>query len=213
MARFRRQRRPGLGKRPASAFAPSEDRKGKGIQWESILNIATPQALDVVCPTTVRTVGLFQTRIVTMIPPNVTRGTVTVERIRGNLQVYFNSTELASSLANWFVFASIQLVMVQDGGILSGAALSPGNAADQESNKTMWNRLYYPRAGTTITSPGAVEVHESDHVHLEVDVKVKRRFDRATWALALVLEAETTAMTLHLMGGTLRGLFRSSDGL
>ncbi len=213
MARFRRQSRGGVRPRAASAFATAEDRKGKTIQWESLIDEGIPDFLNIVLPTIVRTVGAFTTRAVAIIPVSVTRGAVTLERVRGVMDVYFSSVELAASFDNWPVHMTIQVVPAADGAIDLTSCLSPGNAADQESNRIIWPRLYYPRAGTTITGPGAVELHESNYVGHEVDIKVKRRFDRATWGLALVCETETNAFALHAVGTRLRALFRGSDGI
>lgn len=201
------------GGKPATAFAGGEGRDGKSIQWEQLLDVPTPVAIGTVLATAVRSAGVFDTSLIALIPVNVTRGVVTLERIRGNLDVYFDSTELAADLDNWPVFFSLQMVQARDGAIRASSALSPMNAADQESNKIIWQRRYYPGSGTTITSPGALERHTSNYFDMEVDVKSKRRFDRATWALALVVEAEAAAVDIHLMQGSLRGLFRTPDGV
>ncbi len=211
MARYRRSRRT-VGNRPATAFAPGE-KGGKTIAWESLYQQFVPVALATAFPLTVRTTGANDTIAVAVIPGSVTRGTVTLERVRGQMEVYFSSTELAAALANWPVVISLQVVQLVGGSIKASSSLSPMNAADQESNKIIWQRTYYPRAGTTITSPGGLEVHESSYVGIEVDIKVKRRFDRATWALALVCEAEAGAQLLHLTSGFLRALFRTGDGI
>lgn len=197
----------------ASAFAPSEDRKGKTLAWEDIYDSPIPEAITTNLSTAVRIVGVTQTRFLTLIPVSVTRGTVTLERIRGTLAVYFSVTELAASFDNWPVHYQIQLVPARDGAITTEAILSPQNTADQESNRILWQRSYYPKSGGTITGAGAVELHESNYSGIEVDVRVKRRFDRATWALILVADVETTAGTLHVVGGHLRALFRAADGI
>ncbi len=198
--------------KPATAFAPAE-RKGKMISWESIHSIPTPTAIATVFPTVIRTVGAFTTLSVSLIPQNVTRGAITMERVRGNIEVYFSSTELAAALDNWPVHMSMQLSPIRGNTIPAASVLSPMNPTDQESNRIIWQRQYYPRAGTTITSPGALEIHESNYVGLEVDIKVKRRWDRALWALQLVVELETNANLLHLTCGALRALFRAGDGV
>ncbi len=198
--------------KPASAFAPAEVR-GKTIAWENVLDEPEPALVSTKIPTLVRTVGAIETRIATLIPVSVTRGVVTMERVRGNLAVYFNSTELAAAFANWFVHLMIQLVPIQDGAIVTDSVLSAGNSADQESNRIIWQRLYYPNVGTTITGPAAVEYHTSQYSGQEVDIKVKRKWDRATWALVLSYDGEAAAVDLHILGGQLRALFRSSDGI
>ena len=199
--------------KPASAFAAGEDRKGKTLQWESLMNEGNPDFINNQLPTIVRTVGAFTTRALTLIPVNVTRGAVTLERVRGVLDVYFDEAETTASFNNWAVHMTLQVVAAADGTIDLPQCLSPANAADQESNKIIWQRLYYPRAGATITGPGAVEFSQSNYAGLEVDIKVKRRFDRSTWGLALVAECETNAFALHIFGGRLRALFRGSDGI
>jgi len=213
MARFRRRTTRGLTGRAASAFAPGESKRGKTLAWESLLNEQTPVVLNTFINNAVRTTGNFQINFRALIPINVSRGTVTLERIRGNIDVYFDSVELASNFENWSVWMQIQIAPARNGAFTSPAILSPANAADQESNKILWQRLYYPRAGTTITSPSALEVHESNYVGIEIDVKVKRRFDRAMWGLILVVDCESTAIGIHHASGTLRGLFRTGDGI
>ncbi len=136
-----------------------------------------------------------------------------MERVRGNLDLYFNSTELAAAFANWFVHLMVQLVPVQDGAIVTDSVLSAGNSADQESNRILWQRVYYPNSGTTITSPGAVELHDSNYRGQEVDIKVKRKWDRATWGLVLSYDGEAAAVDLHILAGHLRALFRTEDGI
>ena len=198
--------------KPATAFAPGET-KGKSIGWESILNDTIPAAISTFMPTTVRAVGAAQVRSLALIPENVTRGVVTLERVRGQIDVYFSSTELAASFANWPVHMQVQLIPVQNGAAVLASTLTPSNSADQESNRIVWQRLYMPRAGTTITGAGAVELHESNHVSMELDIKVKRRFDRALWALQLVVEGELNALVLHQMSGYMRAIFRTADGI
>jgi len=73
--------------------------------------------------------------------------------------------------------------------------------------------MYLPDTGTTITSPGAIEKHTSTSAGMEVDVKSKRRFDRATWGLALVFDTNVDAEALHFITCSMRALFRTTDGL
>ena len=134
MARFRR-RRTGVGTKPASAFAGGEGARGKSLQWEYIFDQPVPVPISTAIASNVRTTGTIQTRIVSLIPVNVTQGVVTLERIRGHLEIYFNEAELIADFDNWFVHMQIQIVPARNGVMAAIQALSPGNAADQESNK------------------------------------------------------------------------------
>ena len=180
--------------------------------WEAILNATEPQDFVTAFPNSNRTVGAYDVRSVSLVPINVTRGTVTMLRVRGSLEVYFFSTNLAAALSAWNVHLIMQLVPASDGGPADSSYLSPGNSADQESNRIVWQRVYYANTGTTITGPGGVEYHTST-LSAEVDVKVKRRFDRATWALELTAEIATASNSDHLIAGQLRGLFSTADGI
>jgi len=144
MARFRRRRFAGLRDKPATAFAPGESKRGKTIAWESIYSAKNQVPITSAIPNVVRAAGNFTTYQVSLIPINVTRGTVTLERIRGCMDVYFDSSELASNFENWTVFMQIQMAPARNGAFVNAAILSPGNSADQESNKIIWQRLYYP---------------------------------------------------------------------
>lgn len=199
--------------RPATAFAGGKRADGQTMGWESIFLETVPIALNTAIPGAIRTVGVVTTTFVSVVPINVTRGTVTCLRIRGNIQVWFDATELAASFDNWFVNLSLQMAPARNGAIVNTAILSANNSADQESNKIMWQRHYFPVTGGTITSPGALEMHDSTYRDIEIDVKVMRRFDRANWAMVLVMDVEAGAGALHQMAGTLRGLFKTSDGI
>jgi len=163
-------------------------------------------------PTLAFSVGGESIRFVTLIPANVTRGVVTLERIRGHIQLYWNGAQLAANFDRFFVKLGIQLVPVRNGVILDASVLSLNNSADQENNAIVWQRSYYPDTGGTITAPGAVELHTQKQSSV-VDVKSRRRFDRALWAL--VLSANVTAAAEAGIFATvkLRGLFRASDAL
>ena len=199
-------------KRPATAFAGGTTSGGKSIGWESILNDVEPQDYNNFLPTLVRTsAGNIQTRAVSLIPINVTRGVVTMLRVRGRLACYFDVDELTSNVSNWFVHYSIQLVPARNGVFQTAAVLTPTNSADQESNRIIWQRVYYPQSGGTITAPGPFEMHDS--AHSEVDVKVKRKWDRANWDLMLVADIEAGAGFRHLTCGYMRALFSTADGI
>jgi len=202
----------GPSKKGATAFAPSVGRDGRSLGWESMSGASpTPSAIATALPTNAQAAGGINTNFVTMLPQNLTRGVVTLERLRGHIAIYFSEVELAAAFVNWPVFMSIQLVPLHDGAIVNLAVLSSRNAGDLESNRFLWRRAYMPQRGTPIVGPGALQF--DTHNGFEVDVKSKRRFDRANWALILVADVEATAMTLHQISVEMRGLFRTADGV
>ena len=200
-------------KKQATAFAPGRTGGGQSLGWESLVEEEIPEALSQKLPIAVSTAAPLSVIARTILPVNVSRGTLTMLRVRGTIEIYFGSAELAVSLDNWPIHMTMQLVPARLGAIDTTSILTPNSADDQESNKIIWQRSYYPRAGTTITSAGALEVHESNFVGVEVDIKVKRRFERSTWALALVAQGETNAIDVHLCALRLRALFQSADGI
>lgn len=213
MARFRRRARGVAGRKQASAFAPGEARDGKGMQWEMISDQPFIENLSTKFGTQVRIAAGIETRFVTLIPGNVLRGVVTMMRVRGNIDVYFDEASITADFLRWPVTIQMQLAPLRNGVVQVAAMLSPFNAADQESNKIVWQRRYYPQASSTIAGPLANRYYSSNYIHQEVDIKVKRRFDRATWALILVVEGEQTGLTEHVGQISLRALFKSGDGL
>lgn len=211
MARRRRQRRGTLSK-PAGAFAPAV-KGGRTIAWESINLTTTPIVISGAFPTLAFTTGLIATRFVTLIPENVLRGPITLERVRGQIHVWHGVTESAADLANWPIKISMQLAPLTAGVIQNSAILSSRNSADLESNRFIWKRDYYPRTGTSITAPGALEKLSSED-HSEIDIKSRRRFDRATWALILTCDCDTSVQSIGtLVAINLRALFRTPDGV
>lgn len=199
-------------KRPASAFAPGTGKDGRTLSWEYIFDAPIPSPLLTVIPSVARVVGGITTNFLTIIPVNVTRGAVTLERVRGTFGIYFEEPELAINLAGAVVHMQMQLVPARNGAIVNTAVLSPDNAADQESNKIIWQRIYYPLTGEALVL-GGNRFRASSYIGQEVDIKVKRRFDRALYALALVVEVEGAAGLVHMAYGGLRGLFLAPDAV
>ncbi len=134
-------------------------------------------------------------------------------RVRGSFDVYFEDAGLLLDFIQWPADVSVQLAPVRNGSVLNTSILSTFNAADQESNRIVWQRLYLPQTNGIQVGPGGERLINSNRIHGEVDIKVKRRFDRALWALVLVIEAGALSGALHHCQGTMRALFSAGDGL
>ncbi len=130
--------------------------------------------------------------------------------VRGDLRVWWQENALLD-LADMAVDFQLQMLPVRAGAFDFGSALSVNNAADLESNRIIWKRSYYPADQVVLTlaaedlHPGAVSIDTN------VDIKSQRRFDRATWGIALL--AEAVNMDEKFFAGNLRALFATSDGI
>ncbi len=175
--------------------------------------IITPKTLSTVFGTVSLTLGNFTTRYLTLIPVNVTRGVVTLERIRGEIRVFFDRDNSVANTEKMLVQLQIQLVPIRNGAIVDDAVLSPENLADLESNRILWRRNYYVADVLATTVAGSVLNPGQQNTRVDVDVKVRRRFDRALWALIIVCRSKTTADDFNLCTLDLRGLFRAADAL
>lgn len=213
MARFRR-RRAGMKGRPAGAFAGAM-RSGRTLAWESLSVSHIPAILPTSFPTVSNVAGGVTTRLLTLVPENVTRGAVTLERIRGNVFVMWaHSATFGNNGINFIpVPMNIQLVPVANGVLALNSVLDPANAADLESNRILWRQTWYPDfamdAGTLVAGTRFFAARQP----LELDVKVKRHFDRATWALTMVVRYPTVEEVFIHAGLDIRALFRTPDGL
>ncbi len=214
MARARRRRGSAMSKK-AGAFAPSMS-GGRSIGWESLSVDYAYDDLPTMFPSVAAVVGGRTRRFVSLLPANVTRGVVTLERLRmqcswwGEIGNYDGATQ-GDNLAHP---CNIQLVPIQDGAIALDSVLSPRNAADQESNRIIWRHVFWPDfSGDPIgTAVEALRVFQH-RAPLEFDVKSKRRFDRAVWALIFVVEYSTLNEVMFRGNLDIRALFRSSDGV
>lgn len=206
MARRRTFRRRRMNRAP-SAFAPGRGAGGRTIAWESIFLQPNPARCDVVFPNATAAADL---NFVTVMPQNVTRGSVTLERVRGSMRIWWQENALLD-LADLYVGLSLQLVNIKGGLIAIRAPLSVTDTADLESNRIIWQRAYYP-ANQVVLTLAAEELHPGAlATDVEIDIKSRRRFDRATWALILTIN--TTNLVEKFCAGNLRALFRSADGL
>jgi len=219
MARRRRFTRRRLTRQRPSAFAPAKLRDGRSLTWEGfdqadVANTIANRFINLVpgFPLNSRTL-----RYAVLLPANVTRGVVTLERIRG----YSNFALLGGASLNnaSFMFAAenIQLVPVRDGVILDDAVLNPLNTADVESNRIIWRRMtYYPAmSGQEFTdSVGGRWRAMYNNEDARFDVRSKRRFDRALWGMIHAINfSELDIAAQSNYKSDIRCLFRSPDGL
>lgn len=213
MARPRR-RRAGVGNKKASAFAPGT-KGGRALSWESISLDSTTRIHSDVFNVLAFTAAGSDVRYQVLIPPNVLRGVITLERMKIEWDTYFRSGPIALAIPNAFTSIpwNIQLVPVRDGTIDDTAVLDPRNRADIENNaiiaRGMRTPLLTDTAGATV---GAVRSFNCRQP-VSMDIKSKRRFDRATWALIHVCSspAGLTADWLHNID--IRALFLAPDGV
>lgn len=199
--------------KPASAFAPAVGGGGKTIAWEALSVFFAPQNLPTSFPTVAAVVAGQTLRFVSLIPENVTRGTVTLERIRGSIYTHWASSIIDSGgqRIHLPVPYTIQLVPVQNGVVALDSVLDGRNAADLESNRIIWRGVIYPDLNTADGS--AIDgIRVYSHV-IELDIKSRRRFDRATWALVFAVSFDTVQEVLVFTGSDMRALFRTADGI
>lgn len=210
MAGYRRGRRGPRrlsGSRGASAFAPARGRGGN-YQWEQ-LSITAGTFSNVFGALAV-TIGTFSIRGGVLMPENLTRGTVTLHRIRGSIDIWHRGATFGAAFEQ-VVSLGIQLVPVQQGAVVVGSLLSPRDAGDLESNRWLWRRTYAP--GQLYTSVATSTVPLTAAQPSELDVKSKRRFNRAMWALYLVCAVDVSDIANWEISTDLRGLFTSGDGM
>jgi len=165
-------------------------------------------------PNLAYTAGIFDVRYAILMPVNVLRGAVTLMRMRGSIHCYFDVTNVGAVNGDTGAFMSMtmQLVPVRDGAIVDLSVLNPINSADLESNRILWRRDYFP---SLVVTGGLLDGQRvlSQLGDTEIDVKSKRRFDRANWALVLSVSLATFVNNQHRIGLSLRGLFLATDGL
>jgi len=197
----------------AGPFAPAV-RNGRALTWESLGQTQTPVDLPGQFVNNAFDAGIFRIRYAVLLPQNVTRGVVTLVRLRGSLVVYFPVADISQGTGpqSTFMETNIQLVPIANGVIQDEMILNPLNAADLESNRIIWRQNYTMEAradGALIASQRFYSQHEKT----EVDVKSKRRFDRALFALVIVVAYPIIDETSIRVGMGWRGLFLAADGL
>jgi len=223
---FRRRRtfrRRGL-KRSASAFAPAKSGGGH-LDWEAAGSTCWSHP-EQVMPLENIVYGVtcdgaqvdYQTRAMILIPLNEARGTVTLLRVRGYLAMRNNvggeGFAVPASARNSTLHWMLQLVP-RDPDLVTtpqGSQLLSGNKApDQESNRIIMQWVSVPDQYAHFATP---ETELQFMWGREIDVKTKRRFLRAQWALCLSITAPVAAFDeLNRIYANLRMLFRADDGI
>ncbi len=193
--------------RGPSAFASTQLAGGKSLTWESLVAATTPVAINNFA--TNSGPGGATQRIRTILPVNVLRGAVTLERIRGYIAIWFSDADSVAAV-DWFVDVSLQLFPARGGNIDLNSMLSSTDAADLESNRFVWRKTYL--APQPLVAAATYQLGTVNTLY-ELDIKSRRRFDRSNWGLGLVFQASINSNTEHFVRADLRGLFRASDAL
>jgi len=104
-------------------------------------------------------------------------------------------------------------VPIQDGAISLDSVLDPRNAADLESNRIIWRRNFYP--GIETAGAPLVELVRffANRGTIEIDVKSKRRWDRALWALIHVVSYDTIEEVNVRATRDIRAYMTAADGV
>lgn len=184
--------------------------------WESLAMELDLDVLTVVMGVNAFVVGANTVRIRVILPHNLSRGVVTMMRVRGMINNVFPITNLAISVTGRRLMThamNMQLVPVTNNTVVLDSVLDPANVTDQESNRVLWRHTYSAdlnaQAGTDVG--GLRFAQQKDATDL--DVKSMRRWDRALWSLLLVSSYDTVEGFDHRLNLDIRGLFKASDGV
>jgi len=210
MARFKRRRNVG---RPAGPFATAV-KGGRARSWESLAAQYVYDEWSDNWPVTGIVLGADLVNFRVLTPINVTRGVVTLQRIRGTMGLAWNVPGIAGSGGRGFATAAfnIQLMPARGGVILDSSVLDPTNAADQESNRILWRQ-------TALLDPGSDETGillNGDRFFLntyDIDVKVSRRYDVSEWALVMAIKYDAAEIANNLAMLEMRALYLATDGV
>jgi len=150
------------------------------------------------------------------LPTNVLEGVVTLERVRGWVQMFAPraSTDLEQALVHPIIL-DMQLAPSQAGALVLASILNNSNSADLESNRFIGRWCMSPSGwnsdGLTMTIGGNAGIL----VTQEIDVRVRRRFDISCWSLLLgtTIDIANVVEAGWLFSAQLRALFRVSDAV
>jgi len=218
MARHRRRRAGGM-RRAAGPFAGAM-KAGRTMGWEAIAHDITFDQLSTVMTNVAFTNGPNTIRFRVLLPHNLTRGAVTMVRVRGMIAHGFSDLNLGGSAADqgnelMALPMNIQLVSVSNDAIDVSSVLDPGNPLDFESNRVLWRRTYQANleAGGTAALIDGVRRRQARGETNEIDIKSQRRWDLSQWALILVKSYNTVQSFDHRISLDLRALFKAPDGV
>lgn len=203
MAMRRRRGFRRLRGRPAGPFANSE-RGGRQLQWYG-LNVAS---FAIAAPAVTFLAAGINYNVFQLAPaPASLKGIATVERIRGWMAVYHDTTVSCRP-----VWQSIQVIRLGagDAAVANADTVTTFDQLRLDSINIMHSAMYWPVA----TTDGAVQ--RSHNVNLRdegsplgnVDVRVRRRIDFSQFWLAHVIAWDDVAPDPQV-GLHLRGLFRT----
>jgi len=195
--RARRLRR-GMNRAP-SAFAPSRQPGGRALTWEALWNAPTALSIGATL-TAAQVVGARTISFRVLMPHNLTRGVVTLKRIRGSVLAL-------PSQALQTIACAIQLVPVRADTIASNDILDPLSAFDLESNRIIWRKNFL-LVQDTVATPA---VRYS--MHMDIDVKSQRRWARNLWSLAFITSSLTANLANDIIWADMRALFSATDAL
>jgi len=157
-----------------------------------------------------------------MLPQNIASGgEVTLVRIVGWVAVYERLAaaivQNASTVSTQMLALNIQLTQIIHGAI--GTTFLDGeDANDKDSSNFLW-RHGYPSAGVTSTVQsfnflaGGGDQPAGMHPRTNIDIRVKRRFDRSAWALVFGMSVLNAEINEWGVAFSFRGLFLTSGGI
>lgn len=175
-----------------------------------------------------------------LVPENVTRGgAVTLERLVGathwwlNLQILahginhqpFVNVDNFPGLPGYVLWEGIQLVPVVDGNVNTTLDNNPilllANTANQESSRIIWQRMRWGIGESNDASPEQTPEKsvrfQNVNADAQIDIRVKRRFQRDQWAMIYTVETPAVIIPefdINPFGHRyFRGLFRAPDGM
>lgn len=212
-------------KRGPSAFAQSKS-GGGNLTWEAAgstcwsivsntMSLVTT-SYNIVCngdDQAYTTFGLV------LIPINETRGTVTLHRVRGFLGWTRdarpdNEAEDREHTGHFILQLVPKLRHAVSPSTPDQEQLLSGNLADdQESIRIIHQWVAYPAGEHGIMVNGDAVNSNKSAWFREVDVKSKRRFNRAEYALVLSCTLRSNVADIARYYANLRMLFRADDGL